>query len=99
MDHRHLNHDRLTLAAIDDIICRGKWRDWPDLRLAVLANPDVMDKVEKVCRPHLSDPYAQRYYFWTHYVNKHRMDHADPSRASMVPLPTQEAAGSNKPKS
>ena len=28
MLHRHLNHQRLTLAAIDDIIARGRWQDW-----------------------------------------------------------------------
>ena len=28
MDHRHLNHDRRTLAAIDDLIARGYWDDW-----------------------------------------------------------------------
>lgn len=26
--HRHLNHNDLTLAAIDSFIGRGKWRDW-----------------------------------------------------------------------
>jgi hypothetical protein len=28
MLHRHLDHDRLTLAAIDDAIARGAWNDW-----------------------------------------------------------------------
>ncbi|KJS76551.1 MAG: hypothetical protein Q7T22_09995 [Serpentinimonas sp.] len=26
--HRHLNHQRYTLAAIDDAIARGRWSDW-----------------------------------------------------------------------
>ena len=28
MQHRHLNHQRFTLAAIDDVIRRGRWDDW-----------------------------------------------------------------------
>jgi hypothetical protein len=34
MIHRHLNHQELSLAAIDDVIGRGKRKDWEDLRLA-----------------------------------------------------------------
>ena len=72
MEHRHLNHQRYTLAAIDDIISRGKMRDWMELRNAILSNPALFDKVERVCRPRLFDPYAQRYYFWMHYIEEHR---------------------------
>ena len=35
MQHRHLNHQRYTLAAIDDVIARGRWADWADLRRPV----------------------------------------------------------------
>jgi hypothetical protein len=38
MVHRHLNHQELTLAAIDDVISRGKRRDWEGLRLAIMAD-------------------------------------------------------------
>lgn len=31
MLHRHLNHQRLTLAAIDDLIARGCRADWERL--------------------------------------------------------------------
>jgi hypothetical protein len=72
MLHRHLNHQRFTLAAIDDAIARGRWRDWADLRRAVLADRALLDKVERVCRPHVSDPYAQRHHFWLRYAEKHR---------------------------
>ncbi len=72
MEHRHLNHQRYTLAAIDDIISRGKMRDWMELRNAILSDPALFDKVERVCRLRLSDPYAQRYYFWMHYIEEHR---------------------------
>lgn len=72
MQHRHLNHERHTPAAIDDAITRGRWADWADLRLAVLADPRLLERVAQVCRPHLGDPYAQRYHFWMNYVEAHR---------------------------
>ena len=72
MRHRHLNHQRLTLAAIDDVISRGRWDDWAKLRQAVIEDRCVLDKVEQVCRPYLTDPYAQRYHFWMHYAKDHR---------------------------
>jgi len=72
MHHRHLNHQHFTLAAIDDIIARGKWNDWAELREALLTDNVLLDKVEKVCRPHLSNPYAQRHYFWMNYVENLR---------------------------
>ena len=57
MLHRHLNQQRYTLAAIDDVILRGQWKDWADLRRAVLMDRSLLDKVERVCRPYVSDPY------------------------------------------
>jgi hypothetical protein len=70
MLHRHLNHQLYTLAAIDDVISRGKRRDWAELRSAVLSDPDLVGKVHQVCQAHISDPYAQRYHFWKHYVDQ-----------------------------
>jgi|GEM_PF-1293601 len=32
MLHRHLNHSEWTLAAIDDVIARGRLDDWKQLR-------------------------------------------------------------------
>ncbi len=43
MYHRHLNHQQFTLAAIDDIIARGKRQDWAGLRSAALADQAVME--------------------------------------------------------
>ena len=71
MLHRHLNHQRFTLAAIDDVIARGRWQDWADLRRAVLQDRSLLGKVERICRAYVSDPYAQRYHFWLHYVEEH----------------------------
>jgi hypothetical protein len=73
MHHRHLNHERYTLAAVDDVIARGKWRDWARLRAAVLQDQLLLDKVDRICRAHVADPYAQRYYFWLHYAENHRV--------------------------
>lgn len=71
MLHRHLNHEQYTLAALDDIIGRGKRKDWAELRQAVLADGSLPAKVLKVCVSHTSDPYAQRYHFWKHYAERH----------------------------
>jgi len=71
MLHRHLNHQDFTLAAIDDIIARGKWEDWADLRRVALADRAILEKVSRVCKAHIDDPYAQRYHFWNHYANRH----------------------------
>lgn len=72
MLHRHLNHQGFTLAAIDDVISRGRWDDWAALRRAVLDDHSLLDKVVRVCSAHLSDPYAQRHHFWMHYAKEHR---------------------------
>ena len=72
MLHRHLNHQRFTLAAIDDVISRGQMKDWAELRFAALADRSLFDKVERVCQAYVLDPYAQRYYFWLHYAKKNR---------------------------
>ena len=68
MIHRHLNHQKYTLAAIDDVIARGRRPDWEVLRKALLADRSLAEKIKKVCQPHLDDAYAQRYHFWDHYV-------------------------------
>ena len=70
MQHRHLNHERFTLAAIDDVIARGKRPDWAELRSAVLSDAAVAKRVLRVCAPQVSDPYAQRYHFWKHYAER-----------------------------
>lgn len=69
--HRHLNHQDFTLAAIDDIIGRGRLADWDELRSALLAHSATRTRVLRVCEAHLSDPYAQRYFFWKHYAEAH----------------------------
>ncbi len=68
MLHRHLNHSDWTLAAVDDCIARGRLNDWKELRDAAASRPEVRQRILRVCAVHLHDPYAQRYYFWDHYV-------------------------------
>jgi hypothetical protein len=70
MLHRHLNHQEFTLAAIDNVIARGKRRDWAELRREVLSDRITMEKVLQVCQAHVADPYAQRYHFWKQYVER-----------------------------
>ena len=71
MEHRHLNHQNYTLAAIDDVIARGKRRDWAELRHVALNDRVVMEKILRVCKAHIADPYAQRYHFWNQYAERH----------------------------
>jgi hypothetical protein len=70
MEHRHLTHQEYTLAAIDDVIGRGRRRDWAGLRTALLRDPSVRGKILRVCEAHIADPYAQRYHFWKHYAER-----------------------------
>lgn len=71
MLHRHLTHQQLTLAAIDDVIARGQRQDWAELRRAALADRTVLEKILRVCQAHVADPYAQRYHFWKHYAERY----------------------------
>lgn len=71
MLHRHLNHEAFTLAAIDDVIGRGKRQDWAELRSAALQDRGVMARVLRICRAHVQDPYAQRYHFWKQYAERY----------------------------
>ncbi len=71
MLHRHLTHQDFTLAAIDDVIGRGKRWDWAELRRVALADRVVLEKVLRVCEAHVADPWAQRYHFWKRYAQRH----------------------------
>ena len=71
MLYRHLTHQQFTLAAIDDVIARGKRQDWAELRRAALGDRAMLEKVLRVCQAHVADPYAQRYHFWKQYAERH----------------------------
>ena len=81
VNHRHINPSSLSLAAIDDVICRGGWQDWIDLRRQALASGDVLERVQRVCRPHLANGYAQRYHFWMNYAQAQAHAPADAAAA------------------
>ena len=69
MEHCHLEPQaRLSAAAIDDIIERGKLADWIALRDAANQDGAVMDKIRRICAARCADPYAQRYHLWRHYA-------------------------------
>jgi len=69
MEHRHLNHQDYTLAAIDDIIGRGGRADWSDLLQAIDGQPCLKDRVMRVCLAHERDEFPQqRYRLWRQYV-------------------------------
>ena len=70
MRHRHLNHERYTLAALDDVIARGGREDWAHMRDALIADKLLLEKVYRLCQAHISDPYAQRYHLWNCYAKK-----------------------------
>lgn len=85
MEHRHLNHQQLTPAAIDDIIQHGKRKDWEDLRLALLSDPGLGDVMLRICSAYTHDPYAQRHHFWAHYVAFARRRQAEASLDGLRP--------------
>jgi hypothetical protein len=68
MHHRHLTHHDFTLAAIDDIISNGRRAAWERLRLALLEEPGIRDKILKVCIAQAHEPSAQRHHFWRQYA-------------------------------
>jgi len=71
MWNRHLSNADWTLAAIDDVIARGRLDDWKGLRDAAAGRAELRARILRVCAAHLSDPFAQRYHFWNHYVRTH----------------------------
>jgi hypothetical protein len=72
MYHRHLINEDYSLTSIDDIISRGLWKDWVELRQQSLLDNSLLGKIERICLEYIDDPYAQRYHFWMNYVKKRR---------------------------
>ena len=63
MKHRHLTHEAFTLAAIEDILARGRMPDWVPLIAAIRADPfgDVAEKTRLLCeRPSYAAPVFRR---------------------------------------
>lgn len=72
MRHRHLNHSEFTLAAIDDIIERGRREDWRELLRVIYSDPhgEVAQNVLRVCAARAARTPA--FVFWERYVNWRR---------------------------
>ncbi len=70
MYHRYLNHTGFTLAAIDDIILRGKYAVWVELIVEMERDPTIREKVLRVCESVRSLRPNQRYILWREYVKQ-----------------------------
>jgi hypothetical protein len=73
MQHRHLNHEKLTPAAVDDIIRRGGWQDWVALRRAAREDRAVQDRIFRICEraaQNRDSEGGQRLTFWRKYVER-----------------------------
>jgi hypothetical protein len=61
MEHRHLIGDSLSLAAIDDIIERGRLDDWARLGQAALGpcGVEIVKKIERLCAARRANAEAE----------------------------------------
>jgi len=69
MQHRNMDCDQFNLATIDDIIDRGKLRDWIELREACRVSLKIRDMVLHVCHHHNNYDFSVRYNFWIVYLS------------------------------
>ncbi len=63
MKLRHLTHEGFTLAAIEDVLDRGRMPDWAALIVAIRADPfgEVAEKTRVLCeRPLYGAPVFRR---------------------------------------
>ncbi len=71
MEHRHLEHNDLTLAAIDDIIERGARSAWAELGRAVENDLVIRARTQYIANNRTRvNPLNQRFAFWKHYVSR-----------------------------
>lgn len=88
MEHRNLNHQDLTLAAIDNILERGELPDWLPLLQAIKKDPhgDVAEKTLRICSSH--EVYGSSAVFLK-FVETQRTLCTEPTiRKAVVKLPT-----------
>jgi hypothetical protein len=62
MRHRHLVHQDFSVAAIEDILDRGKIPDWEPLIGAIKADPygEVAERTLRLCGPLSGAPVFRR---------------------------------------
>ena len=71
MRHRHLNHQRLTLAALDDLIENGTLADWRPVLARVRHEPEgaVASRVAQLLN---AKDYAESGALWRLFLNRAR---------------------------
>jgi hypothetical protein len=71
MHHRHLNHQRLTLAALDDLIENGTLADWRPVLARVRREPagPVASRVAQLLS---AKDYAESGALWQHFLDQAR---------------------------
>jgi hypothetical protein len=63
MKHRHLTHEKFTVAAIEDILSRGRMPDWEPLIAAIEDDPygPIAEKTRALCeKPLYGAPVFRR---------------------------------------
>ncbi len=69
MEHRHLNHSRYTIAAIDSVITRGEKADWLELMEAAKTDSALLEKIDRVCHANAHGDFdADMYEFWRQWL-------------------------------
>jgi hypothetical protein len=78
MEHRHLAHQRLTLAALDDLIENGKLADWQPVLARVRREPfgPVAARIDELL--HARD-YEESGALWRLYIDSARARARRPS--------------------
>lgn len=82
MQHRHLNHQRLTLAALDDLIMNGTLADWRPVLARVRHEPEgpVASRLAQLLRV---NDYQESGALWQLFLDDARAR----GRASMAKRP------------
>lgn len=67
MKHRHLDTQEFTSAAIEDIVLRGKKKDWIELRDAINQDEEIRNELIYLCQEN-KEENSMRYNFWINYI-------------------------------
>ena len=86
MLHRHLDAPGYTLAAIDDVIERGKLDDWLDLAQALRDDPVVRAKARHIVAARTGYQSTIHHEFW-----RSRLSYLDECDAKQAPLGNRHA--------
>jgi hypothetical protein len=72
MHHRHLNHQRLTLAALDDLVENGTLADWRPVLARVRRDPEgpVASRLAQLLS---AKDYEESGALWRHFLDDARV--------------------------